>query len=85
MGRAAVRLSVHERLVDLAAAHGSATLDGIPRSEIVGSPMPPRAVTLLDLERTFQHVQLFSEGRPAPAQPPAQSLERHLVQLAAAR
>jgi len=51
MGRAAVRLSVHERLVDLAAAHGSETLDGIPRLEIIGSPTPPRAVTLLDLER----------------------------------
>jgi predicted phage baseplate assembly protein len=51
MGRAAVRLSVHERLVDLAAAHGSETLDGIPRLEIIGSPTPTRAVTLLDLER----------------------------------
>lgn len=51
MGRAAVRLSVHERLVDLAAAHGSPTLDGIARSDIVGSPTPSRAVTLLDLER----------------------------------
>jgi Baseplate J-like protein len=51
MGRAAITLSVHERLVDLAAAHSSSTLDGIPRSKIIGSPTPPRAVTLLDLER----------------------------------
>jgi len=51
MGRAAVRLSVHERLVDLSAAHGHATLDGIPRSEIIGSAAPPRAVNLVDLER----------------------------------
>jgi Baseplate J-like protein len=51
MGRAAVRLSVHERLVDLAAAHHSSSLDGIPRQEVIESPTPPRAVTLLDLER----------------------------------
>jgi hypothetical protein len=51
MARAAIRLAVHERLVDLASGLSSSTLDGVPRSKIIASPAPPRAVTLLDLER----------------------------------
>ena len=45
-------------------------------------PLPVDAE--VDLERTFQRVQLFPEGLLAPAQPPAQPLERLLVQLAPA-
>lgn len=51
LGRAAIRLSAHERLVSLAVGHDADTLDRVPRSEVLAAAVPARAVTLLDLER----------------------------------
>ena len=50
-GRAAARLWSHERLVDCCTDAGAATLDQIDRAEVLGLAAPPRAATLLDLER----------------------------------
>jgi hypothetical protein len=51
LGRAAVRLSAHERLVELAERHGATTLDAVPRDQVLQSPVPARAATTLDYER----------------------------------
>jgi hypothetical protein len=51
LGRAAVRLSAHERLVELTERHGTTTLDGVPRSQVLEYPVPARAVNTLDYER----------------------------------
>ncbi len=48
--RAAARLWAHERLLELPPA-GAATLDGLPRADVLGRPAPPRLVTGLDAER----------------------------------
>lgn len=50
-GRAAARLWSHERLVECGATFGSDTLDQVDRAEVLGRAAPPRAATLLDLER----------------------------------
>jgi hypothetical protein len=51
LGRAAVRLSAHERLVDLMAAYGVEFLGQVPRTQLLAAAVPARAVTLPDLER----------------------------------
>jgi hypothetical protein len=51
LGRAAIELSAHERLVELAERHGTTTLDGAPRDQVLASPVPDRATTALDVER----------------------------------
>jgi hypothetical protein len=51
LGRAAVLLSAHERLIELADRHGTTTLDGVPRSQVLASPVPARAASTLDYER----------------------------------
>ena len=51
LGRAAVCLSAHERLVELAERHATTTLDGVPRAQVLESPAPARASNTLDYER----------------------------------
>jgi hypothetical protein len=51
LGRAAVRVSAHERLVELAERHATTTLDGVPRAQVMDSPVPARASNTLDVER----------------------------------
>lgn len=50
-GRAAEVLWAHERLVELAEAHGAITLDQLDRDTVLDRRAPDRAVTLLDFER----------------------------------
>ena len=50
-GRAAERQWAHERLVELAEEAGVSTLDRLGRRAVLERSAPPRATTLLDLER----------------------------------